>query len=164
MRELITTGSMWIASITLAISVGGNLFQAMVVDPAWRGAPPDSVRVFAESPYAARTKRFHIHPLYLAGLLCLLASPFLAWNVPPVRDWLLAGLGCYLAVFLWTLLYFWPMNEILFARGGEGEDGPTLVRIVRRWIVADRLRSVVRLAAFLCVLRAMVLSGGGLPR
>lgn len=164
MRELITTASMWIAAITLAISVGGNLFQATVVDPAWSGAPPDSVRTFAGSPYAARTKRFHTHPLYLAGLLCLLASPWLAWNVPPVRDWLLVGLGCYVAVFVWTLLYFWPMNNTLFERGGEGADGPAIVGLVRRWIVADRYRSVVRLAALLCVLRAMVLSGRVLPR
>ena len=51
MRSAATTLCLWIAAIVLAVSVGGNLFQAVVVDPVWSASPPDSLRAFAKTPY-----------------------------------------------------------------------------------------------------------------
>ena len=155
MRAGATTFCLWIAAIALAVSVGGNLFQAIVIDPVWSASPPESVRAFAVSPYLARLKMFHTNPLFLFGLVCLLASPFLAWNRPPIRIWLLIAAGCYFAVLLSTLFYFYPINDVLFGPAGVGTDAATVRTMTRNWLLADRVRYVLRLAAFLCVLRAM---------
>jgi hypothetical protein len=119
MRTLATTFCVWVAAITLAISVGGNLFQAVVVDRVWSGSPPDSVRDFVQSPYLARVKSFHTNPVFLVGLFCLLASPVLSWNQPVMRIWLLSAAVLSLLVIIATLLYFWPLNDVLMVRGGR---------------------------------------------
>ncbi len=150
---------LWIAAITLAVSVGANLFQAIVIDPVWSGLPPDSVRAFAGSPYVARLYLFHTSPLLFVGLLALVASPFLAWNRPEMRVWLLVSLACYAAVAIWTALYFWPLNRLLLVPGNAGADAATITAAAYHWIFADRFRYLLRLASFVCVLRAMVLSG-----
>src|SRR5438067_13900170 len=96
---------LWIAAVTLAVSVGGNLYQAIVLDPVWSASPPESLRTFAASPYLAGVITFHTNPVFLAGLLCLLASPFLAWKVPTMRLWLLIAVGCYFTAILSTILF-----------------------------------------------------------
>jgi len=159
MRAVATTFCMWVAAITLAVSVGGNLFQAVVVDPVWSGSPPESLRTFAKTPYFGRLKTFHTNPLFLVGLAFLLATPAFAWNQPTLRSWLLIAAGLYLVVILSTLLYFYPLNDALLVRGGEGLDTATVVAMTRRWVVADRIRYIFRLASFLCLLRAMTVSG-----
>jgi Anthrone oxygenase len=159
MRTAATTFCVWVAAITLAVSVGGNLFQAVVVDPVWSGSPPESLRTFAKTPYFERLKTFHTNPLFLVGLACLLAAPVLAWNQPSLRNWLLMAAVLYLVVILGTLLYFYPLNDVLLARGGGGLDTATVVAMTRRWVVADRIRYLFRLASFLCLLRAMTIHG-----
>jgi anthrone oxygenase-like protein len=161
MRTLFTNISVWVATVTLAISVGGNLFQMIVIDPAWSASPPESVRSFATGTwFVSGMKRFHTSPIVLPGLLCLLASPLLAWNLPRMRAWLLAAVAIQAGIMLVTLLYFYPMNRVLgFVPGGPTADPRTIVAMTHRWILADRFRLAFRFAAFLCLLRAMVLSG-----
>lgn len=163
MRWIATTICLWIAAVTLAVSVGGNLFQAIVIDPVWSASPPESAKSFASTPYFGRLKTFHTNPIFAIGLACLLASPFLAWNSPGMRAWLLAAAGCYLLVTLVTLLYFWPINNALLVRGGEGLDATAAARMARHWLIADRIRYAFRMASFLCMVRAMVVSGASLP-
>lgn len=150
------------AAIVLAISAGGNLFPAVVIDPVWSGSPPESVRTFATGPFVARVRLFRVNPFLPVGMVCLLASPFLTWPMPAMRRWLLVAAASYLVVLLATFLYFWPINNKpgLMSAGGT-VDSATVISLTRQWILADRFRYVLRVAAFVCVLRAMVLSARG---
>jgi hypothetical protein len=58
-----------------------------------------------------------------------------------------------------TTLYVWPIDTVFFMGVGEGGNTAKLVEMTHRWIVADRIRLVFRFAAFLCLLKAMILSG-----
>ena len=127
-----------------------------VVDPMWSGSPPESVRVLASgTPLFERVKRFHTNPIYLFALVCLLATPFLAWNVQGTRKWLLLAAGIYLVIILGTFLYVYPINNMLFGKAGAGLNAATITAMTRRWVFADRIRQVLRLIAFLCLLRGM---------
>lgn len=164
MRVLALNICLWIAAITLAISVGGNLFQRTVLDPVWSTSPPDSVQAFSSetSLVAIRQgmKRFHQSPTFLFGLACLVASPLLAWNKRAMRNWLLIAAVIYIGIGLVTVLYFYPMNAVLgFLGARPSTDAATLIATTRRWIFADRIRFIFRVVSFLCVLRAMTLSG-----
>lgn len=158
MRSAAMIVCLWIAVITIAISIGGNVFQSVVVDPLWSASPPDSVRAFSGSPLLRAVARFHINPLYAVGLLCLLATPVLAWDVPELRKWLLLAIAFQLVVIVGTVLYFYPINKLLFFQGGEGLNAARITALTRRWILADRLRLILRFGTFLCLLRAMMLS------
>jgi uncharacterized membrane protein len=165
MRFFATTICIWIAIITTAISLGGNIFQMTVIDPIWSGSPPESVRFLASgNPLFEAVKRFHTNLLYRLALVFLLATPFLAWNVPETRKWLLSAVGIYLVIVLGTILYVWPINKALFEQAGGSLDAATITALTRHWLIADRIRQVLRLMAFLCLLRAMnvwAVSGGG---
>jgi uncharacterized membrane protein len=156
MRFFATTICLWIAVIATAISLGGNVFQMVVIDPIWSGAPPESVRSLAsETPLFKGVKRFHTNPLYAFALVCLLSTPFLAWTIPEARKWLLSAVGIYLVIVLGTILYVWPINKALFEQAGSGLDATTIAAMTRHWLLADRIRLVFRMMAFLCLLRAM---------
>ena len=161
MRVVATNVCLWIAVVTLATSVGGNLFQMTVVDPVWSGSPPESVQRFvSETSLLSGVKKFHQNPIYLFGLVCLVATPFLAWNRPAMRNWLLIAAVIYVGIVLVTLLYFYPMNHVLgLLDAHPSTDTAALIATTRRWIFADRIRFIFRLASFLCALRAMSLSG-----
>ena len=161
MRVLATNVCLWIAVVTLAISVGGNLFQRTVIDPVWSGSPPESVQAFSsETSLLSGMKKFHQNPIYLFGLVCLVASPFLAWNRPAMRNWLLTAAVIYVGIVLVTVLYFYPMNGVLGLLGAHSStDAATLIATTHRWVFADRIRFIFRVASFLCALRAMSLSG-----
>jgi hypothetical protein len=143
----------------IAISIGGNVFQMIVIDPIWSASPPESVRWVSGTPLVSRLARFHANPLGLIGLLALLVSPLLAWDMPALRTWLLLAIAIQAVIILGTVLYVWPINKVLFEQTGEGFDAGTITTMARRWLLADRIRLVFRLASFLCLLRAMSLSG-----
>jgi anthrone oxygenase-like protein len=159
MRRSATNLCLWIAALTLAVSVGGNLFQAMVIDPVWSASPPESVGLLAPL-IGHRLGWFHGNPIYLGGLVFLFASPFLAWNSPRQRMWLLIAGSSFALVIATTLLYFHPINDVLQSyRAGKAVDPAVMRTLVRHWIVANWFRIALRVVSFLCVLRAMVLSG-----
>jgi uncharacterized membrane protein len=107
----------------------------------------------------AGVERFHLNRLLPIGLLCLLATPFLAWRVPELRNLLLAAVGIYAVIVLGTILYVWPINNALLRGAGSGLDAATIRDMVRHWLLADRIRVVLTFAAFLCLLRALSVSG-----
>jgi hypothetical protein len=77
-----------------------------------------------------------------------------------MRRWLLIAVGCYLTVIVSTVLFFGRVNAALFfPAAGHGVDAATAIAMTRHWVLADRFRYAFRVAAFLSVLRAMVLSG-----
>jgi len=55
---------------------------------------------------------------------------------------------------IFTRAYVYPMNDVLFAKAGEGLDAEAVRSLVSRWIFADRLRFAVMTGGYLCLLRA----------
>jgi hypothetical protein len=148
---------LWIAVTAIAISIGGNLFQMVVIDPIW-SAKSDSARSLSPGTQILnRVGKFHNNPFGLIGLLCLLASPLLAWNIPLLRKWLLLAVAIQMIIVLGTVLYFWPINKVLLEHA-TGLNPGTVTTLKHRWLVADRIRLALRFASFFCLLRALTLS------
>jgi len=82
----------------------------------------------------------------------------LAWSIPALRTWLLLAVAIQALITVGTVVYFYPINKVL-EQGGGGLDAATITALTRRWIFADRIRLVLRFGVFLCLLRAMSLSG-----
>ncbi len=160
-RTIIAAVCLWIAILQAAVSLGGNVFQMVVIDPVWSASPPESTRAFfIGTPYYEALKRFHLSPLLFVGLLCLLGSLALYWNVPVKRNWILLAVGIQLLILIGTVFYVYPINDVLILRGGVGLDPAAAQVLARRWLMADRIRLVFKLAVFLCLLRALSLPAG----
>lgn len=149
--------TLWIAVLTVSVSVGANVFQMMVVDPEWSASPPQSIQDFtSRTSFAPRMKRFHTNPVYIVGLLCILASTILGWHTQ-IKYWALASLIFYSIVIAGTLLYVWKLNEVIFTKRAACISPSTVIKSTNAWIVADRIRLAFKIASFVCLLRAFMM-------
>ena len=89
-----------------------------------------------------------------ARTLPLLLAVALAWHRPAHRlPLLIAAAGVGLAA-IFTIVYVYPINAVLFEQAG-GSGSPEQIRaMVSQWIWADRTRFAVGGIAFLCLLWA----------
>jgi hypothetical protein len=100
---------LWLAILTMAVSVGGNVFQMVVIDPIWSASPPESVRAFfSGTPFLDAIRRFHTNPYFLVGAVGLLGALVLNWKVPTLRKWILLAVGIELIVVLATIFLSIP--------------------------------------------------------
>ena len=111
----------------MAISVGSNVFQMVVIDPIWSASPPESVGAFfSGTPFLEAIRGFHQNPFFLVGAVCLLGALILNWKVPTLRKWILLAVGIELLVVLGTIVYVYPINDVLFVHAGGGLDSTAI--------------------------------------
>lgn len=111
----------------MAISVGSNVFQMVVIDPIWSASPPESVGAFfSATPFLEAIRGFHQNPFFLVGAVCLLGALILNWKVPTLRKWILLAVGIELLVVLGTIVYVYPINDVLFVHAGGGLDSTAI--------------------------------------
>ena len=155
-RTRITQILLWLAVIGLSIWVGGTLYQMVVIVPLWNASPPESVRAFfLGTRYNETIWNFFGPPWMVARMVPLLGALFFGWSLSRHRKWLLLALVCMAFGVLFTLLYIYRINEVLFLQAG-GNHTPDEVRtMARQWILADRVRFGVGFVGFLALLRAL---------
>jgi len=160
LRNNIGSVCIWIAILSAAIGVGGNLFQMMVVDPLWSAAPPASVQTyFSDAQHFEALRRFHQNPFFSIGLLCHVASIALYWKARALRWWLLIALFAKVAVSVGTALYVYPINDVLMVHHAANISPAAAIELTRHWLFADRVRFLIKVVALLSLLRALQLSG-----
>jgi len=69
-RRRVAKICLWLAILAMAISVGGNVFQMVVIDPVWSASPPESVHAFfSGTPFYEAIRRFHQNLSRLVGVV-----------------------------------------------------------------------------------------------
>ncbi|HET9985742.1 MAG TPA: hypothetical protein VFQ38_19245 [Longimicrobiales bacterium] len=125
------------------VSLGGGLYEYLVVDAAWPGRPD----LIQPRRGGVSRRRFWI-PAHIAFELCLVASLVAAWGSSAVRTPLLVALAAHAVMRLWSALDFIPK-----ALAFEEADPTTIdARAARRW----SRRSLARLPLDLVTCGAMV--------
>jgi hypothetical protein len=146
---------LWYAVLAWGTWLGGTLYQMLVVVPLWSASPPESVRAFFTGTDYNRTIFHFFGPPFMAvrTLPLLLGLP-LAWHRPAHRLPLgIAATGVALAT-IFTIVYVYPINDVLFAQAGGSGSPEQITAMVRQWIWADRLRFGVGVVVFICLLQA----------
>ncbi|HEX3233112.1 MAG TPA: hypothetical protein VHR41_02870 [Gemmatimonadales bacterium] len=111
------------AALALA-SLGGGLYEFLVVDPAWPRRP----ELIQPARGGVSRRRFWI-PAHTTFELSLIASLIVSWGQPAVRMPLLAALASHAAMRLWSAFDFIP-KALAFERADPSsitEDA------ARRW-------------------------------
>jgi hypothetical protein len=155
MRDRALLFLLWLSVIALSTWVGGTLYQMLVVVPLWNASPPESVRTFFQGTDYNRTI-FHFFgpPFMLARTLPLLAALAAGWHRRPHRNVLLVANLCFAFAAVFTLVYIYPINAVLFAQAGGSQSGEEIRAMADKWIFADRLRFAVGVIGFLAALQA----------
>ncbi len=152
---------LWIAVFAWAIGLGGKLFDLLVVAGAWSAAPPESLKLMPYGPhYPVDPGRFFI-PTSAVILISSIAALIAGWRrAPAIRVWILSATLLFVALFVFTMIVFWPMNAALYhtALGTSGLTAGEATHMAHRWIVLDWLRVGVMAGGFICTVRAISLA------
>ena len=157
-HEIIAQTLFYITILLIGISVGGNVYEILVLDPLWSASPPESVRTFFQGTgFAKAMQKFWLSKLAKYSLFFLIATVGLGWGVPARRLWLILALGSTTATYALTILYIFRKKIALFAKAGNGMEPEAVVRMTRQFLMADRVRLLLKIATFFFLLRALTL-------
>jgi hypothetical protein len=152
---------LWLFVIALGITIGGGLYETLVVMPLWSATPPDSVIAYYQhnvaNPHFALNQggRFWAFIMPLTGLLAIAVLLSGLKTCSEHRKWRIAGSVLTLIIVVFTLAWFVP-NIIKLMGAGVIEMNPDeLTSLTNWWARLNWLRAVLYLAALLAALRAL---------
>jgi hypothetical protein len=161
LRQRMLNGLLWYSVFAWGTWFGGTLYQMLVIVPMWSASPPESVySFFLGTDYNRTILHFFGPPFMVARVAPICISLALAWNLPRHRTALGIAVLCLVATIVFTVIYVYPINAVLFAHAGADLPGAEIAELVRNWIWADRLRFGVGVVAFVALLQAFRLPLG----
>lgn len=157
-HEVFAQTFFYITILLIGISIGGNVYEILVLDPLWSASPPESVRTFFQgTSFAKAMQKFWLSKLAKYSLFFLIATVVLGWAVPARRLWLILASCSTGATYFLTIRYIFRKKIALFAKAGSGMAPEAIVRMARCFLVLDRVRLVFKIATFVFLLRALTL-------
>jgi len=136
-----------LATAFACASVGGGLYEFLVVDPSW----PQRPDIVQPQRGGISRKRFWI-PMHTVFELTLITALVLAWKAPAVRLGVLVALASHAAMRLWSAFDFIP-KALAFERG---EPGAIDAAAARSWRRRSKLRLPLDLVVCGGLLNALV--------
>ncbi|MFD1152034.1 DUF1772 domain-containing protein [Saccharothrix hoggarensis] len=135
---LVSTLYVWVA----VVAFGGILVETIVIYPNVFHDPPASLAQ-AVAFFAITGPADLFPPMGALTVALAVATLVLLWRVRSARWWLVAGLASLVVgEFLFSVLFFWPRNEIMFDEGATVHS----VEVLRRTAVEFETGHWVRLA------------------
>lgn len=115
------------ATLIACVSLGGGLYEVLVVDPYW----PKRPGIIQPARGGISRRRFWI-PAHAGFEALLIASLVVAWGDADVRIALLVALASHAVMRLWSLAYFIP-KALAFEKADPATvDTAAAVRWTRR--------------------------------
>jgi hypothetical protein len=145
--------SVMLLCLSMALAIGGGLYEHLVLTPLWSASPPSSFAMIQPGT-GVPLQKFWI-PVHTAITIPLILSLILTWRQMEVRRLLLIGLGSYLVMRVWSGLYF--IREMLAFQQVPLDSPPSaeLSARVARWTFWTWFREPLDLIAFMCLLFAL---------
>ncbi|MFW7381640.1 MAG: hypothetical protein ACOH5I_22725 [Oligoflexus sp.] len=150
--------SMLIAITCVALSIGGGLYEYLVIVPQFRRNPPATLSIIHEDG-GVPMQRFWI-PVHIAISIALLGALILnwgalTWGIPVRRLMILVGIGAYFVMRVWSGIYFIP--EMLSFQRVPLKSSPSdeLTSRVNKWAKLTILRLPLDLILFVSLLIAL---------
>ena len=145
---------LWITVIAWGFWLGGLIYEMVVITPLWSANLPNSVIEWNTRPdFVINPTRFYL-PIVLALILSSLLATILNWKSDSRRIWLILSTVCVITTFAFTLVYFFPKNEVLFRSQFTGLSGEEITMIANAWTRANWIRVGIMIVGFFAALRA----------
>jgi hypothetical protein len=153
MRPSAAKWSLVLLCFSMAGAVGGGLYEHVVLMPLWASAPPSSFSIIQPGT-GVPLQRFWI-PIHVAITVFLLLSLVLAWRERKVRLVLFMGLGSYLVMRVWSILFFIPEMLSFQKLPLNSPSSAELLERVTAWTSLTWYREPLDAIAFLSFLLAL---------
>lgn len=156
MKTLFCDLTLWAAIFSLAVAIGGTVYQMMVIVPVWLQNLPGSIAAFGKSD--VKPAIFWTSPFLRAMTgATVLASVLANWNTPR-QYWVLASCSLFAVAIAATIAYFAPgLKKMgLLGNAPSFDDPAALTRALHNWLFADKFRFyLLLLPAFFLLLKAL---------
>jgi hypothetical protein len=153
MQASLAQWSLMLLCLSLAASVGGGLYEHIVLTPIWSRSPPSSFAIIQPGT-GVPLQRFWI-PVHAAITVFILLALFLTWNEVGVRRLLLIALASYIVMRVWSGLFFIP-EMLAFQRIPlDASPSAELSARVARWTYWTWFREPLDIVSFVCALLAL---------
>ena len=169
-RTTLTTVSLIALVWTAMLSFGGVAAETVMLYPNIFGDAPASLDRAREFLVAGGPSDY-FPPLGASVVLCSLAATVLTWRVPGLRGWIVGATAVFIACeFLFSVVFFWPRNDILFV-DPVGTHTPEYLRqvaeefVAGHWVrlVGGAVTSVLAFTALLRWVRATATATASAP-
>ncbi len=130
----------------------------LVIVPIWSASPPESLRAFLQTTdFYRRIFHFFGPPSMVARVLPPLSALLAGWHLPRHHHALLLNAIVMVGILIFTLVYIYPINDVLFEQAGDSGTPEQIRAMLNHWILVDRLRFAFGCVAFLALLWAFSL-------
>jgi len=152
---------LWLFVIALGITLGGGLYETLVLMPLWDTAPPNSVTAYYQhnvaNPQFAPNQggRFWAFIMPLTGLLAIATLLSGLRTRPEHRKWRITATVLTLIIFASTIVWFVPNIIKLTGEGVMTMKADEIASLTNWWVRLNWVRAVVYLAVLLASLRAL---------
>ena len=130
------------------------MYEMTVILPLWSSSLPESVIEWNSRPqFVVNPTRFFA-PVAITTVLSSLLSLVLGWKLGNRRFWLVLSAVCAVVTLAFTLIYFFPKNEVLFRNQFAGLSGEEITGIAKAWIAGNWIRAGIMAVGFFAALQA----------
>ena len=145
--------SVMLLCLSMALAIGGGLYEHLVLTPLWSASPPSSFAIIQPGT-GVPLQKFWI-PVHTAITIFLILSLVLTWRQMEMRRLLLIGLGSYIVMRVWSGLYF--IRERLAFQKISLDSPPSaeLSARVASWTFWTWFREPLDLISLVCFLLAL---------
>jgi anthrone oxygenase-like protein len=159
-RGRLTRIFLWLSVLAWGTLIGAKLYDLVVLAGAWSAAPPESLTLMPYGPRFPIDPGRFFAPVSVTTVLATFGALISGWNTPwRYRAWLAVSALSILAVWIFTVVAFWPRNEMLYAAASHAvlsmTDRAELVRQAHLWVTYDWCRIAMMTAGFVSAVRAI---------
>jgi len=145
---LLSTG---LVTFLAAVGIGGALYEHSVVDSAW----PRNPLLIQPAKHGLQRVRFWV-PAHTALEITLIGAIVLNWQLPGVRNLLLAAFACHAVMRVWSFVDLIP-KVLAFERSDAAAVDASAARA---WVVRSMLRFPLSIATAVLAAAALTAAWG----
>ncbi len=141
------------ACFSVALAVGGGIYESMVINPLWSAQPPASFAIIQKGT-GVPLQRFWI-PVHALITIVLVASLITNWKYADRRQLILIALISYVVMRVWSFAYFIPEMLRFQTVPLDQPQSAGLLNRVSRWTRLTWFREPLDLITYFCLLIAL---------
>lgn len=145
---------LWISVAAWSLWFGGLMYEMAVVTPLWSANLPNSAVEWNSRPNFMLIPTPFYAPIAVTTILSALLAAIFGWKSGNRKVWLILSTVCAAATLAFTLIYFFPKNEVLFHNQNTGLSGEEITAIGNAWLRANYLRVAIMIIGFFAALKA----------
>ena len=154
---------LWLYVVVLGITIGGGLYEQLVVMPLWSLSPPDSVIAYHQhnvaNPQFAPDQGGRFWIFFSPGLgLLAIATLISGWKTQPQHRRLrMISTIISLIVIVFTFAWFIPNIITLTGEGVTKLSGEQITGLTNWWVRLNWVRAVLYSAAWIAGMYALTI-------